>query len=82
MKDGKVYAKDKDIWAVDLAEVGSLSSKNRGVKCLLYVIYFFTKYAWVKPLTNQKTETDLNGFAGIVNKFKHKPNNLWADKGK
>ena len=38
-------------WAADLAEMGSLSSKNRGVKYLLCAnLLFFTKYAWVKPL--------------------------------
>ena len=41
--------KDK-IWASDLAEMVSLSSKNKNVKYLLYVIDVFTKYAWVKHL--------------------------------
>ena len=37
-KRRKVYARLKDnIWAVDLAEMGSLSSKNKNVKCLLCV---------------------------------------------
>ena len=48
---GKVYARFKDnIWAADLAEMGSLSSKNKNVKYSLCVIDIFTKYAWVKPL--------------------------------
>ena len=34
-KRRKVYARFKDnIWAVDLAEMGSLPSKNKNVKCL------------------------------------------------
>ena len=37
----------------DLAEMGSLSSKNCGVKYLLCVIDIFAKYAWVKPLTDK-----------------------------
>ena len=42
----KVCGKFKDnIWAADLAAMGSLSSKNKNVKCLLHVIDFFTKYA-------------------------------------
>ena len=32
--------------------MGLLSSKNRGAKYLLSVIHVFTKYAWVKPLTD------------------------------
>ena len=50
-KRRKVYARFKDnIWAADLAEMGSLSSKNKNVKYLACVVDFFTKYAWVKPL--------------------------------
>ena len=42
----RVYARFKDnIWVADLAGMGSLSSKNRGVKYLLCVIDAFTKYA-------------------------------------
>ena len=40
-----------NIWAVDLAKMGSLSSKNQGLNFLLCVTDIFTKYAWVKPLT-------------------------------
>ena len=47
--------------------MGSLSSKNQGVKYLLCGIDVFTKYAWVKPLTDEKAKTVLNGFIGIVN---------------
>ena len=38
----RIYAKFKDnIWAADLAEMGSLSSINRGVKYLLSFTYVF-----------------------------------------
>ena len=48
-KRRKVYARFKDtIWAADLADMGSLSSFNRGVKYLLCVIHVFTKYACIK----------------------------------
>ena len=50
LKRRKVYARYKDnIWAADLAEMGSLSSKNKNVQYLLCVIDVFTKCAWVKP---------------------------------
>ena len=40
------YARfENNILAADLAEMGSLSSKNRDVKYLLCVIDIFTKYA-------------------------------------
>ena len=52
-KRRKVYARLKDhIWVAGLAEMKSLSSKNKNVKYLLCVI--FTKYVWVKPLKNKK----------------------------
>ena len=82
-KGKKFYARFKDyIWAVDLAEIELLSSKNKYVKYLLCVIDVFTKYAWVKPFKDKKGKTVLNVFIEIVNKSNHKPNKLWADKGK
>ena len=49
------YERFKDnIWAVDLAEMESLSSKKRNVKHLLCVIDVFTKYARVTPLKGKK----------------------------
>ena len=45
-KKTKVYLRFKDnIWVVDLAEMESLSSKNKNVKYLLCMIDVFTKYA-------------------------------------
>ena len=41
----------------------------------------FTKYPWVKPLTDKKAKTVLNGFIEKVNKSKPKPNKLWIDQG-
>ena len=69
-------------WAADLVEIGSLSFFNCGVKYLLCVIDIFTKYAWVKPLADKKAKTALDGFFGIVNESKRKPNKLEADQRK
>ena len=68
--------------AADLAEIGSLPSKNWSVKYLLCVIDVFTKYARIKPLKNKKGKTVLNDFIEIVNISKRKPNKLLADQGK
>ena len=47
-KKKNVYAKFKDnILPEDLAEMGSLSSFNFGVKYLLCVIDVSTKYVWL-----------------------------------
>ena len=45
-KRRKVYLRFKDnIWSAGLAEMESLSTKNKKVKYLLCVIDIFTKYA-------------------------------------
>ena len=69
----KVYVRFKvNIWAADLAEMESLSSKNKNVKYLLCVIDVFTKYAWVKPLKDKKVKTVLNVSIEIVNESNRK----------
>ena len=46
-KRRKVYSSFRDnIWAVDLADMQSLSKYNKGIKYLLGAIYLFSKYAW------------------------------------
>ena len=56
-KRRKVYARFKDNrWAADLAEMGSLSSKNGNVKYFLWVIDLFTKYVWITPLKEKKVK--------------------------
>ena len=82
-KRRRVYIRFKDnIWAADLAEMGSLSSKNRGVKYLLCAIYVFINYARAKPLMDKKGKTVPTGFIEIVNESNRKPNKLWVDQGK
>ena len=57
-KRRKVYARFKDnIWAADLAEMESLSTKNENVKYSLCVIDVFTIYVWVKLLKDKKCRT-------------------------
>ena len=56
--------------------MGSISSKNRGVKHLLSVIDVFIKYTWIKALTDQKSNTVLNDFIKIV-KEENITINLW-----
>ena len=75
IEKSKVYASFKDkIWDKALAEMGSLSSHNHGVKYLLQVIDFSTKFAWVKPFKDKKAKTVLHGFVKIVNESNRKSN--------
>ena len=51
----KVYSQFKDNkWGVDLADMQSLSRKNKGIKYLLCAIYMYSKYAFVIPLKDKK----------------------------
>ena len=43
-----------NIWATDVAEMKSLSSKNSGVKYSLCVIEVSTRYVWVAALKKKK----------------------------
>ena len=82
-KRRNVYARFKDyIWAADLAEMGSLSLKNKNVKYLLCVIDVFTKYACVEPLKDlqKKDKTVFSAFIDIVNESNRKPNKSWVDQ--
>ena len=80
-KRRKIYAKFKEnIWAADLVEMESLSSKKKNVKYLLCVKDVFTKYTWVKPLKDKKSKSLLNAFIEIVNESNCKTNKLWVDQ--
>ena len=51
----KVYSQFKDnIWGVDLANMQSLSRKNKGIKYLSCAIDLYSKYAFVIPLKDKK----------------------------
>ena len=72
--------KTNDIQAADSAEMGSLSSKNKNVKCLFCVIVVLTKYAWVKVLKDKQSKTVYKAFIRMVNESNQKPNKLWVDQ--
>ena len=65
----------------DLAEIGSLSSKNK-ILNICCVIDVFTKYSWVKPLRDKKGKKVLKAVIEIVNESNRKPNKLWVDQGR
>ena len=69
-----------EIWAADLVEMQKLSRWNKGIKYLLMVIGVFSKYGWIKPLKDKKTETVSKAFDEIF-RSKRKPQILWTDKG-
>ena len=78
----KVYSQFKDnIWGVDLAEMQSLSRKNKGIKYLLCAIDLYSKYAFVIPLKDKKGISIVNAFNKIIKQSNRKPNKIWVDQG-
>ena len=78
----KVYSQFKDnIWGVDLADMQSLSRKNKAIKYLLCVIDLYSKYAFVIPLKDKKGISIVNAFDKIIKKSNTKPNKIWVDQG-
>ena len=78
----KVYSQFKDnIWGVDLADMQSLSRKNKGIKYLLCAIDLFSKYAFVVPLKYEKGISIVNAFNKIIKQSNRKPNKIWVDQG-
>ena len=78
----KVYSQFKDnIWGVDLADMQSLSRKNKGIKYLLCAIDLFSKYAFVIPLKYKKGISIVNAFNKIIKQSNRKPNKIWVDQG-
>ena len=78
----KVYSQFKDnIWGVDLADMQSLSRKNKGIKYLLCAIDLYSKYAFVIPLKDKKGTSIVNAFNKIIKQSNRKPNKIWVDQG-
>ena len=73
----KVYSQFKNnIWGVDLADMQSLSRKNKGIKYLLCAIDLYSKYAFVIPLKDKKGISIVNAFNKIIKQSNRKPNKI------
>ena len=78
----KVYSQFKDnIWGADLADMQSLSRKNKGIKYLLCTIDLYSKHAFVIPLKDKKGISIVNAFDKIIKQSNRKPNKIWVDQG-
>ena len=77
----KVYSQFKDnIWGVYLADMQSLSRKNKGIKYLLCAIDLYSKYAFDIPLKNKKGINIVNAFNKIIKQSNRNPNKIWVDQ--
>ena len=61
------YGVDK-IWAADLVEMQKHSKWNKGFKYVLTVIDVLSKYVWIVPLKDKKTESVSLAFDHIFKK--------------
>ena len=78
----KVYSQFKDnIWGVDLADMQSLSRKNKGIEYLLCAIDLFSKYPFAIPLKGKKGISIANAFNKIIKQSNRKPNKIQVDQG-
>ena len=78
----KVDSQFKDnIWGVDLADMQSISRKNKGIKYLLFAIDLYSKYAFVIPLKDKTGISIVNEFNKIIKQSGRKPNKIWVDQG-
>ena len=77
----KLYLQFRDnIWGVDLADMQSLSKKNKDIKYFLCAIDLFSKYAFVVPLKDKKGIIIVNAFNKIIKQSNRKPNKIWVDQ--
>ena len=70
-----------NIWAEKLADMQLISKFNKGFRFLSCVIDFYSKYAWVVLLKNQKGASIVNALQSILKKPNRKTSKIWVDKG-
>ena len=66
-----------------LADMQSLSRKNKGIKYLLCAIDLYSEYAFVIPLKREKDKKGIsivNAFDKIIKQSERKPNKIWVDQ--
>ena len=66
LKKEKYIHNLKIIWGVDLADMQSLSRKNKGIKYLLCAIDLYSKYAFAILLKDKKGISVVNAFNKII----------------
>ena len=67
-----------NIWGLDLADMQSLSRKNKGIKYLLCAIDLHRKYP---PLKDKKGISIVNAFNKIIKQSNRKSNKISVDQG-
>jgi len=68
---------NNDLWTADLVDYTKLAKVNKNFKYLLCVMDIYSRYAFVFPLKDKKSNTVLKSFKQI----KNYGSNLWIDRG-
>ena len=77
-----------EIWSIDLADMQSVQSFNKGVRYLLVAVETLSRYLRVEPMKDKYATTTKQAFCRMITKrkgFKNSgiiPERLWADDGK
>ena len=58
-----------------------ISKFNKGIRLLVFVIDFFSKYTRVIPLKDKKGTTVTNAFQKVLDESNSKSNKIYVDKG-
>ena len=58
-----------------------ISKFNKRFRFLFCVIDILSKYVWVVPLKDRKGVSIVDAFQKILDKSRHKPNEIWVVKG-
>ena len=69
-----------DLFQADLFSISKLDKDNDGVKYILAVIDVFSRYAWLRPLTNKTPRTVSKAFESILKEGRI-PKSLNTDMG-
>ena len=79
----KVYVPLKDhTWALDLVDMRSFSTKNRGYKWIINIIDVWSRYAWSVPMKSKNAADTLQAVREVIDSSGRKPEFIWVDEGK
>lgn len=68
-------------WDGDLASMENISKYNNGIKFLLILIDFFSRFLIVKPLKDKKNDTVAKALKSIFTNSMRRPKTIRFDQG-
>ena len=71
----------RELFQIDLIELGRLSSRNQNFRYILCCIDSLTRYLWCIPLKNKQGSTVANAFKHLLSTLETPPERCLHDKG-